>query len=72
MKVVPFLGTGIHSGLPVFIVLVSLLTLPHLLQRFFNCLPCLRAEEDDDEVLSLHATPPFIRFNCVSVLYRSH
>jgi hypothetical protein len=52
MKVVPFLGSGIHSGLPVFIAVVSLLTVPHLLQRFFNCLPCLRAEEDDDEVSS--------------------
>jgi len=50
MKVVPFLGSGVHSGLPILIVVISIITIPHLLQRFCNCLPFLRSEEDDDEI----------------------
>jgi len=50
MKIVPFLGSGVHSGLPILIVIVSILSLFHLLQRAVNALPCLSREEDDDEV----------------------
>lgn len=54
MRLVPFIGTGVHTGLPVFIVLVSILTLPHLVEKFLQCvlgfLNVTVAERDNDDV----------------------